>query len=70
MYDKYESNETPSKFWYILHIFFGILTGIACFLLWKDRNPQAARKHLIHSIWIPLVALILPMLVIMPFWIE
>ena len=50
--------ETPSKIWYVGHLLFWVVTGLVCYVLWKDRNLEAARKHLIHSVWL---GLILPM---------
>ena len=47
--------ETPNKLWWLGHVVFWIITGLICYILWKDRNEQAARKHLIHSIWIGFV---------------
>ncbi len=47
------SNErSPSKIWYVGHLFFWIITGLICYIIWKDENKQMAKKHLIHSIWI------------------
>ena len=40
----------PSRWWYIAHLFLGIVGGIVVFCLYRDRNPQAARRHLIISI--------------------
>ena len=53
-----EAPKIPSKLWWIGHIFFGIITGLICYILWKDENPKAAKKHLIHSIWLGFVAYI------------
>ena len=47
--------ETPSKIWYVGHLFFWIITGLICYIIWKDRNLEAARSHLIHSIWLGLL---------------
>jgi len=57
-----ESNqplEVPSKLWYLAHIFFSILTGLICYILWKDKNPKMAKKHLILSIPLTFVSIIL-----------
>ena len=51
--------ETPSKIWYVGHLFLWVITGLVCYVVWKDKNAEAARKHLIHSIWL---GLILPIL--------
>lgn len=49
--DKY-----PSYWWWVGHVFFGMITGLVCYVVWKDENPKAAKKHLIHSIWVGCVA--------------
>ena len=48
--------ETPHKIWWFGHFWLWIITGLICYVLYKDTNPQAARSHLIHSIWFPIVA--------------
>ena len=48
-----EQQKKPSFLWYIGHVFFGIITGLVCYVIWKDENPKAAKWHLIHSIWLP-----------------
>ena len=53
----------PSKLWYVSYLMFGVLTGIACFLIWSDKDKNKATSHLITSIWLPLVAWI-PMVVV------
>lgn len=56
-----ESNqllEVPSKLWYLAHIFFSIITGLICYILWKDKNPKMAKKHLICSIPLTFVPMI------------
>ena len=45
----------PSKLWYVGHVFFWIITGLICYILWKERNIESARKHLKHSIWLGLL---------------
>ena len=50
----------PSKIWYVGHVFFWVITGLICYILWKDKNQKAARKHLIHSIWL---GMLLPVVV-------
>ena len=47
--------ETPSRLWYVAHVFFWIISGIICYIVWKERNREAARRHLIHSLWLPFV---------------
>ncbi len=50
-----EQSPTPSKIWYVGHVFFWVITGLVCYVLWKDKNQEAARRHLIHSIWLGMV---------------
>ena len=45
---------TPPKIWYVAHIFLWIISGLVCYVLWKDENRQAAKRHLLHSLWIGL----------------
>ncbi len=52
-------SERPSPLWYIGHIFFWVITGLICYLVWKDRNIEAARRHLIHSIWLGIAVWVL-----------
>lgn len=49
------TTEAPSKLWYVGHVLFWVITGLVCYVLWKDKNPVVARRHLIHSIWIGMV---------------
>ena len=51
------SDKSPSYWWWVGHVFFGMMTGLVCYVVWKDENPKAAKKHLIHSIWIGCVPL-------------
>ena len=53
--DKKADPGSPSKIWYVGHAFFWVITGLICFILWEEKNPDAARRHLIHSIWIGVV---------------
>ena len=63
--------EAPSRVWWIAHVFLWIVSGLACYVLWKDRNPVAARKHLVHSLWIgivvPVIAGVLMVVVMLAF---
>lgn len=49
------SPKTPSKVWYLAHVLMWVVSGFVCYLIWKDENPQAAKKHLMHSLWLPLL---------------
>ena len=50
-----KKQESPSRLWYVGHMFFGILSGILCFLKWRKTNRRMAIRHLLHSLWIPFV---------------
>lgn len=40
----------PHWIWWLGHIVLGIITGLVVYVLYKDKNYAAARKHLIFSI--------------------
>ena len=46
----------PSKWWYVGHLFFWLITGLVVYILYKDTNKEAARKHLIVSLVLGIVA--------------
>lgn len=46
----------PSKWWYVGHLFFWVITGLVVYILYKDTNQEAARKHLIVSLVLAIVA--------------
>ena len=48
----------PSKWWYVGHLFFWVITGLVVYILYKDTNKEAARKHLIVSLVLGVVAAI------------
>ena len=56
---------TPSKVWWVAHVVFWIISGLICYLVWKDRNREAAKRHLIHSLWLPFAAYGLVVVVVM-----
>ena len=58
-----EQKSYPSKIWYVGHLFFGIITGLICYIIWQDKNKEAARKHLIHSIWIGFIPVFIMILI-------
>lgn len=41
--------------WWIGHVFLGLITGIICYIAWKDDNKKAAKKHLVWSLIIMIV---------------
>ena len=42
--------EKPHPVWWLAHLFLGIISGLVVYVLYKDRNPGAARLHLIVSL--------------------
>lgn len=44
--------EKPHSIWWIAHIFLGVISGLVVYVLYKDKNPKAAKRHLIFSILI------------------
>ena len=50
-----QNNEGVSPWWYIGYLFLGITAGLAFYVLYKEPSPVLARRHLIMSIWLPLV---------------
>lgn len=44
----------PSKMWWVGHVFLGLITGIICYVVWKEDNKKAAKKHLVWSLIIML----------------
>ena len=48
----------PSKWWYAGHAFFWVITGLVVYILYKDTNKEAARKHLIVSLVLGIVVAI------------
>jgi len=55
----------PSNWWWVGHLFFGIITGLVVYVIWKDDNQKMAKKHLIHSIWIGIVVCFLPVIILL-----
>ena len=47
--------EKPHIVWWVAHIFLGVISGLVVYVLYKDKNPAAARKHLIFSVIIWLI---------------
>ena len=64
----------PSKLWYLLPIFFGILGGIAAYLFLQDKNKAFARKLLILSIILQVLYFVVAVLIMLSgmliFWIT
>jgi cytochrome bd-type quinol oxidase subunit 1 len=58
----------PSGLWYLIPILFGILGGIAAYLMLKDRDKDFAKKLLIVGIvmtviWVVVIPIILTAIV-------
>ena len=56
--------EQIPKWWFLAHVFLGIISGLVVFILWKKKNKRAATIHLIHSIWIPIVIFVVSISVV------
>ena len=52
------SMPVPSKWWYVGHLFFWVITGLVVYILYKDTNREAARKHLIVSLVLGIVVFV------------
>lgn len=50
-----QSSENISPWWYAGYLFLGITAGLAFYVLYKESNQAIARRHLIMSIWLPIV---------------
>lgn len=44
--------EKPRVIWYVAHIFLGVISGLVVYVLYKDKNPAAAKHHLVFSVLI------------------
>ena len=55
------SRSKPSRLWYLLPIFFGIVGGIATYLLVQDKDKKFARKLLIVGIILTVVYIVVPL---------
>lgn len=42
----------PSGWWWVGHVFFGLLSGLVCYFSWRKTDKDAAVRHLLHSIWL------------------
>jgi RsiW-degrading membrane proteinase PrsW (M82 family) len=51
--------KNPSKAWYLLPIFFGILGGLIMYFIVRDDNKQMAKNGLILSVILTIVGIIL-----------
>ncbi|MDA8008502.1 MAG: hypothetical protein MPK62_00395 [Alphaproteobacteria bacterium] len=51
------SSKHPSRWWFLGHLFFGIISGLTCWLVWKDTNRQAANRHLIWGLVFSIVSM-------------
>lgn len=46
--------EKPHIIWWVAHIFLGVISGLVVYILYKEKNPAEARRHLVFSviIWV------------------
>ena len=53
------NDEKPSMLWWVAHVFLGVISGLVVYVLYKDKNPASARRHLIFSIiiWVVLAVI-------------
>lgn len=47
--------EKPHVVWWAAHVFLGVISGLVVYVLYKDKNPAAARRHLIFSVIVWLI---------------
>ena len=45
----------PSRLWYVGHVFLGVISGLVCYLVWRDQDIKAARRHLVWSMVITII---------------
>ena len=50
--------KNPSKGWYLLPIFFGILGGLVMYFIVRDDNKQMAKNGLILSVILTIVGIL------------
>lgn len=53
-----------SAWWYVGHVFMWVVTGLICYVIYRDERPLRARRHLIVSIWLGF-AVWIPIILIM-----
>ena len=51
--------KSPSKAWYLLPIFFGILGGLVMYLVVKNDDKRMAKKGLILSVVLTIIGIII-----------
>ena len=44
--------ESPHRVWYVAYAFLWVPAGVACYLIWRNRDKGEAKKQLWHSAWI------------------
>ena len=65
MGEEYQTTrEKPSKAWYLLPIFLGVIGGIIGYFLLKDRNKKMAERLLITGVIIWVVGFILSIVIV------
>ena len=62
-------NDKPHPVWWIGHFCLGVLTGLAVYLLYKDKNPEAARRHLVYSVIIHTVLAAVTFSLLVAMWV-
>jgi hypothetical protein len=53
------ARKNPSKAWYLLPIFFGLLGGLIMFFVLKDENRQMAKNGVILGVVLTVVGIML-----------
>lgn len=48
-------NPSPSKVWFILHAFLGLISGLIVYFKYRSTNPHAAKMHIVYSLVIGLI---------------
>ena len=41
--------------WWVAYVFLGVISGLVVYVLYKDKNPAAVRRHLIFSVIVWLI---------------
>ena len=64
----------PHFAWYLAHVVLGVISGLVVYVLYKENNHAAARRHLIFSviIWVigSIAIIAIPILFGWDMWLE